>query len=508
MHKRLFWLALLVSLAVRTFLASRVPIIGDEAYYLMWGKYPSLGYYDHPPMIGWISTLILPLAHALGNSWVIFRLPSLLLSVAMAPFLLGLLRRRIGEERAYLATSVFLLAPIHALNFFYAIEVPLVFFCFVSVYFYDRALHEKKLSWAMAAGVALGLAFLSKYFAVLVGFAFAAHTLLWVRSRLAWKTLIVTTLCSLPFVALHLYWSATHCWACVAFNLSGRNVLQFHHIEYTEQFLEYQLYLLGPALLYAIARRFKAFGSELGRIDGSIFLLGYLVPMAMFLYSSFQASQGFHWTLAFYPLLYVAAAFALESVKELKTTLAIQTVFTGLQAAVLVVVAVVPVDHWKDRGFYGGLMLSFHAPAIARALNETTPPDTILATDGYTESSLMEIYSPRHVAVIGEGVLFGREDDFLTDFRQWDGKDVVIFTRHARDVSEYARYFESISRDDWNWQGSPYYLYRGHAFKYAVYRDGMLAGIRAENYKTPSWLPAPRCELWERYFPLQPIGPK
>ena len=35
--RRLFWFALLGTLAFRTFLAFRVPIIGDEAYYVLKG---------------------------------------------------------------------------------------------------------------------------------------------------------------------------------------------------------------------------------------------------------------------------------------------------------------------------------------------------------------------------------------------------------------------------------------------------------------------------------------
>ena len=33
------------------------PITADEAYYFSWGKQISFGYYDHPPLIGWITSL-------------------------------------------------------------------------------------------------------------------------------------------------------------------------------------------------------------------------------------------------------------------------------------------------------------------------------------------------------------------------------------------------------------------------------------------------------------------
>ena len=34
-----------------------LPITADEAYYFSWGKQISLGYFDHPPLIGWITSL-------------------------------------------------------------------------------------------------------------------------------------------------------------------------------------------------------------------------------------------------------------------------------------------------------------------------------------------------------------------------------------------------------------------------------------------------------------------
>ena len=44
---------LLVTLAVRVLLAAWLPMTGDEAYYVTWGRHPALGYYDQPPMTGW-----------------------------------------------------------------------------------------------------------------------------------------------------------------------------------------------------------------------------------------------------------------------------------------------------------------------------------------------------------------------------------------------------------------------------------------------------------------------
>ena len=45
--------ALLAALIFKILLASLIPITGDEAYFIVWGRNPDLGFYDHPPMIGW-----------------------------------------------------------------------------------------------------------------------------------------------------------------------------------------------------------------------------------------------------------------------------------------------------------------------------------------------------------------------------------------------------------------------------------------------------------------------
>src|SRR5262249_32779761 len=62
-------------LAFRLWLSAAVPFTGDEAYFTYWGVYPDFGYYDHPPMIGWLLYLLLKVSHA---TWAL-RLPVTLL---------------------------------------------------------------------------------------------------------------------------------------------------------------------------------------------------------------------------------------------------------------------------------------------------------------------------------------------------------------------------------------------------------------------------------------------
>ena len=62
----------------------------DEAYFILWGRAPALGFYDHPPMVGW---MLAPLVQLSDAAWVL-RLPSILLPAALA----FLVRHALSEE--------------------------------------------------------------------------------------------------------------------------------------------------------------------------------------------------------------------------------------------------------------------------------------------------------------------------------------------------------------------------------------------------------------------------
>ena len=95
-----FRLALLATLAFRFWLAASAPVTADEAYFILWGRHPDLGFYDHPPMVGWWLAVLTRLSSA---EWV-WRLPAILL-----PGVIGLgiylAMRGISESRARWAAA-------------------------------------------------------------------------------------------------------------------------------------------------------------------------------------------------------------------------------------------------------------------------------------------------------------------------------------------------------------------------------------------------------------------
>src|SRR5215472_19087832 len=48
---------------VRLLFISATDIANGEAYYYVWSRFPSLSYYDHPPLVGWMAWLTTRVSH-------------------------------------------------------------------------------------------------------------------------------------------------------------------------------------------------------------------------------------------------------------------------------------------------------------------------------------------------------------------------------------------------------------------------------------------------------------
>ena len=83
---------LLLTLGARAFLAWKLPLFGDEAFYWWESRQPALGYSDVPPLVPWLMSLGTRLG---GNTPFGVRWPFLLLAVALAALVLNVRRRRL-----------------------------------------------------------------------------------------------------------------------------------------------------------------------------------------------------------------------------------------------------------------------------------------------------------------------------------------------------------------------------------------------------------------------------
>ena len=498
---RLTAIGILALIAFRLWFAAVLPMTGDEAYFVVWGENPAGGYYDHPPMVGWWLSALLAVAHA---PWWL-RLPALVVPLLVAVAAWWLVRPY-GAQRARLAALLVLLQPVNVWNVAITTDTPVIVFSTLSLLAYVAALRAADragrawLCYAVA-GVLLGLAFLGKYFAALLGFAYFVHSVLLRGDRRRWAGLTLLTLGALPAVVYNLWWNSGHCWDNVLFNFINRNEGAGFSLANPALYLVSLAYLATPWLLYALWRHWRAVAAAV-KDDasgcGAVFWLA-AVPLLVFAALSLARPVGLHWIVSFIALPAVLAAIVLP-VAKLERLLRGSALFAVLHVALVIVIVALPLHTWKKSRLYDGIVFTVHTDELLEQLQRHAG-DAPLATDGYSSAATLAFTARRPVAVFGEGSLHGRQDDTLTDWRALDGRRLAIVRKGSLDSASYAPYFSALELREIEVRGARFQLLIGQGFKYSVYHDAVMERVRQRFYRIPDWLPQRGCEFCDRYFP-------
>ena len=128
----------------------------------------------------------------------------------------------------------------------------------------------------------------------------------------------------------------------------------------------------------------------------------------------------------------------------------------------------------------------------------------LFAMDGYSSAATLSYNAGRHFAVFGEGSTYARQDDFVTDWRAQQGRNVLILRKSAPSLDDYAPYFRQIEVRDFTVLGARYWMVLGQDFDYPAYQERVLWHIRERFYRIPGGLPVRGCDFYTRYFPDAP----
>ena len=488
-----FKVTLLVTLLLKLVLAYIIPMSGDEAYFIIWAKNLDFGYYDHPPMVGWF----LYLMRFLGDSEIILRLPAILLSTFIGFGIYQLLKSR-DESKAALIAILYLVSPLNILNVLITTDTPLILFAFLSGASAYKALEKDQLTWYGLAGVFFGMAFLSKYFAVLLGLAYLTY---FIFSRKNWhktRGFALLFLTALPFALINIYWNYTHCWDNILFNLYTRNEGEQFSLGKIAAYLGTQAYLMSPPVIYYLFKHRSGLVEKLKSDNLNIFFFTFFVPMAAFAALSLKKLIGLHWVLAFYPFLYILLYLFLSR-EELLKTVKFMAWFSAAHLAIIAVISVMPMETWKNTKWYDGIVFMFKTNDIAENIRPYEK-EFLLAADGYTPAAIISYHYGKDFFVFGEGSYHARQDDMVTDFRQFSGRNILIVKKSAPDLTQYAPYFERVENKQFNLRGATFYYVLGYKFNYEQYKNNVLKPIKEKYYKIPDYLPHTPCYFCEKYF--------
>ena len=311
-YKNLFIKIFCITLLVKIFLAYFTPMTGDEAFFYQWGVFPAAGYSDHPPMVGWLIFLL----RMLGEHPLILRAFTVLLTSIIGLGIVLLCQKTLDQKyqaHAWLIGALYLCLPWSWLFFMVTTDTTLVLFMFCSGLVYMLADRQASASKALVlyalCGILLGLAFLSKYFSALLGFAFAIHCLIFRRKRL-WAPFVILAF-ALPAICFNLWFNATHGWSNIMFNVFNRNQDKQWSIGTLIGYIAMVVYIITPWTIFYAFKSKKTFATDKKLVYSALTL--WSVPFALFLVLSIKRSIGLHWVIGFVPFFMIWAAYRLHT---------------------------------------------------------------------------------------------------------------------------------------------------------------------------------------------------
>jgi 4-amino-4-deoxy-L-arabinose transferase-like glycosyltransferase len=453
-----------VAALVRLFFAAWLPLFPDEAYYWDWSRHLAGGYFDHPPMI---AVLIRAGTLIGGATPLAVRFFPVLAGAVASLAAVGIARRIAGDRAARLAAIVFALMPLAASGLVLATpDAPLLATNAVALYFVVGALQapirsRASLQWWCAAGIALGLAFASKYTSILLPLGLLIAVLLRpsLRARLTepgpYVACVLATLVFLPV----LHWNAAHDWISFRFQIQHG---------------------LGAPSGSALQRELELFGGQLGLVSPILFLLAAdavwraarrpitdahfvlavvaLASWGFFVYSALRRPVEANWPAPSYvPAVALLAAIASSLTRDRWLRRGI--VLAAVLVAVLYVHALVPIlplparrDPLARGAGWEGAARQVDAARLARAAQ---PGRTFAGADRYQDVSELAFHLPDHPEVFCV-CLSGRHNQyelwpgFADVARPGDALVLLLDERGEGVVHETAKlltpYFASVTR--------------------------------------------------------------
>jgi 4-amino-4-deoxy-L-arabinose transferase-like glycosyltransferase len=493
--RRVFWTTFWATLLLKLVLAAGFPMTGDEAFFYQWGVFPAWGYSDHPPMVGWLLA-VLRLA---GEHPLVLRSFTLLVTSLIALGLVDLLMRQLPPQReasAWLAGAVYLALPWSWMFVLVTTDTPLVFFMALSAWAYLRAdaRETRAAGWYALAGLLVGLAFLSKYFAALLGFAYAVHIIGWRRDR--WWTLPLMFALALPSIGLNLWFNAHHGWTNVMFNVFNRNEGSQWNLKTFAVYGGMAVYLLTPWLLWQSLRASTPAGvsPHLRRTAAVL----WLFPILLFAFLSLRRSIGLHWVLGFVPLFVLWAGLTLQA-RPLRSSLNWTLALSVPHLLLVATIAWAPLSWWHSTKLFDRAVFLRETPALVTALRQDLPARATLMARAYNPAAMLAFHHGAYVPVFGTGRHHARQDDQLVDFRRFEGQALRIFDYNEPDLADFAPYFERVSVRRVDIEGVAFFAVDGVGFRYQPYRDTVLAEAAREFHDIPRWLPLLGNPFCERY---------
>ncbi|WP_298880951.1 glycosyltransferase family 39 protein [uncultured Polaribacter sp.] len=315
-----------------------LPFMGlmpQDAYYHLYGQNLSLSYFDHPGMIGYILRIF---TDVFGQSVFVVKFADFVITsltilsfYKLASYFLS--KQKLERALVLIVSTIF----ISILSFNSTPDVPLLLFWTLSLICLYKAIFEEKKWFWILGGIAMGLAFNSKYTALVLQIGLIAFLIFSNKYRKLllspwfWMCIIISVAVTFPVW----YWNYQNNFASFAFQGGERTSTITEFKLYPNYFfgaIGHQMFLLLPVLfLIFITFSFKYIKRALLKFKipqtKTLFLLAFFVPTFVGFFSLTPIYWvKLNWMMPSYITGIILAAMFISK-KQLKTQVIFSIVF-------------------------------------------------------------------------------------------------------------------------------------------------------------------------------------
>lgn len=256
----------------------------DEAYYWMYSKFLSFGYYDHPPMVAWM----IKAGSIFGHSEFSVRFFFNLFSVGSLYYLWKMSDQK--NIKSFIAITLSL-PLIQAAGFLALPDTGLLFFSTLFLYFVKDYALNVNIKNTLGLAIVIPLLFYSKYHGLAVVLFTTLANLNFLKRKSFWLIVLITIILYLP----HMYWQYSHDFITFRFHLFGRGekIFEFKNIM---NYISSQIVLFGLTnflILIYLTKKINLKNSWERTLFVNVF--GFLI---LLLFVSFRNQIEANWTVS------------------------------------------------------------------------------------------------------------------------------------------------------------------------------------------------------------------
>lgn len=278
---------LIIIILINIIQAIFTPIIGDEAYYWMYSQQLATGYFDHPPMVAWLTTF----GNILFSGAFGLRFMTIILSIGAYYLLWTLVPKKLKTQPKAVIIYLLLILAIPICNLYSFITTPdaaLLFFTILYLKVFQGFLLKQNLKTSLLLGISAALLMYTKYHgAIIIILTFLPNL-----KRLKSIHFYIATVIGLLLYTPHLIWQYHHDFITFKFHLIDRADKAFKFKNVINYILA-TIVVLNPILFitFLIQRLKKRTNITLEKHYYYLFYGGLI----FFLISSFRDKIEPHW---------------------------------------------------------------------------------------------------------------------------------------------------------------------------------------------------------------------